>query len=96
MKTKLLTACVLEAREVLRDGLNRFKSAAELAAELEIHLDPLHATAGTLPAPVVSKLKEVSARLGRLTEKISADDIEALDILLLGIWIRLETATMDA
>ena len=81
---------VLAARKVLKEW-NEPRSSDELAGAIRNVLSPLLAEGPTMSGEAREKLDEISATLDRMIdEALSPEQLDALDILMLGLWIRIE------
>ncbi len=88
MTTGDLADVVLRARDALKNW--DAKAAADgLAVILRSALAPLHAR-DDLPADANEKLEQIDASLDRLAGALTAEQRDALDMLMLGLWIRVE------
>lgn len=81
---------VLKARKVLKEWDGPPASDA-LAHAIRETLQPLFAEGGPISAEAGRKLDEINASLEQMTEQaLTPEKLDALDILMLGLWIRIE------
>lgn len=96
MTNEDIASVVVRAREALRDWDGK-AAAAEVAEKIRNALQPLSGVTGQLSAEAVQKLDEIHARLEAFAaQRVNAEDREALDLLMLGLWIRIESAAPPA
>lgn len=96
MTTDDLAGIVARARDLLRDWDGR-TAAAELAESVREVLRPVAVGADRLSSDARDKLAQVQEALEELSSPgFSAADRESLDMLMLGLWIRIDNAFTPA
>lgn len=92
MTTGDLAGIVARARDVLR-GWDGKSSGHEMAMRIHDALRPLVAEAEQLTDDARLKLQQIEQYLERLAEcGIAGQDRESLDMLMLGLWIRVDNS----
>ena len=84
-----LAAVVLRARDMLKDRDGK-TPASELQAALRAVLAPLMRRKDALSEGAMQKLGEINDALDGAGDAFMDEQRDALDLLLLGLWIRLE------
>lgn len=85
-----LAETVSNARLLLKDWGEK-KTVDELVVAIRRSLEPLAGKVAELPASAREKLAEINSSLDQLTGRMfTVEQRDALDMLMLGLWIRIE------